>query len=303
MACGIDIGGTKIELTLYDAAHAPLRSWREPTPVDDYGAFLATLAALTGNADARAGERCTVGLALPGAIDADGRTISVHVPCLNGRRPAADIESALGRPVTVENDARAFALSEARGGALDGARLGMGVILGTGVAATLCLNGQLYPSPRGVAGEFGHIALAPDLIAKHDLPVVACPCGAAGCCEQYLSGPGLLRTARRLGARCGTVPALVAALREGEPAAGRAFAVYVDCLAYFLSRLTLMLDPDAVVLGGGLSGIGELYERLPAAIGGWLFDGVRPPSVAAPRFGAAGGARGAAILAAEAGGD
>ena len=300
MACGIDIGGTKIALTLLDQSLNPLRSWREPTPKHNYGAFLETLAAMMRTADAAAGSPEPVGIALPGTVDADGRTISVNVPCLNGRRTLADLEAVLQRQVAVENDARAFTRSEAQGGALSGLRIGMGVILGTGVAATLCFDGQLYPSRRGVAGEFGHIALAPDLLAAYDLPVIGCECGAAGCAEQFLSGPGLLRMAERLGGRYASVEALVEDFRAGASSAGRAFSAYVDCLGYFLSRLTVTVDPDAFVLGGGLSGIAELYEWLPAAIAARLFDGVSPPPVVRPCFGAAGGARGAAILAAEA---
>ncbi|MDE0191493.1 MAG: ROK family protein [Gammaproteobacteria bacterium] len=298
MACGIDIGGTKTALTLFDRSLTPIGSWRKPTPKRDYCAFLDTVAVMVRTADAAAGSRQSVGLALPGVVDADGRTVSVHLPCLNGRRVVADIACALGRPVVHDNDVRAFTLSESRGGALEGVRIGMGVILGTGVAATLCLDGKLYPSRRGVAGEFGHIALPPDLFATYDLQVADCACGAAGCAEQVLSGPGLLRLAERLGARYAHVEALVEDLRAGVPRAGRAFSAYVDCLGYFLSRLTLTLDPETVVLGGGLSSITELYERLSAPMAARLFDGVAPPRVVPPRFGAAGGARGAALLAA-----
>ena len=222
MASGIDIGGTKIALTLYDRSLKPIQSWREPTPKRDYGAFLAALAALIQRADAAAGARQEVGIALPGAVDADGRTISVHVPCLNGRRTVADIEAALERPVAVDNDARAFTLSEARGGALADVRIGMGVILGTGVAATLCLDGGLYPSRRGVAGEFGHLALPTDLLEAYDLAVTTCACGATGCAEQVLAGAGFLRLAQGQGGA--TTPwrrwlrtSAAAARRRGAP--------------------------------------------------------------------------------------
>lgn len=298
MASGIDIGGTKTALTLFDRSLTPIQSWRKPTPKHDYGVFLETLAAMVRTADAAAGSRQAVGLALPGVVDADGRTVSVHLPCLNGQRIVADVARALDRPVVHENDVRAFTLSESHGGALSNVRIGMGVILGTGVAATLCIDGQLYPSRRAVAGEFGHIALPPDLVSAYDLPVAECACGAAGCVEQVLSGPGLLRVAERIGGRYATVEALVEDLRAGVPAARRAFSAYVDCLGYFLSRLTLTLDPETVVLGGGLSSVTELYARLPAAVGARLFDGVTPPLVVPPRFGADGGARGAALLAA-----
>ena len=301
MACGIDIGGTKIELALFDASLNRIAAWRERTPGRDYATFLSTLAAMTKTAETFAGERQAVGLALPGIVDAGGQWISVHVPCLNGRRVIEDIETALGRPVPYDNDTRAFSLSEARGGALSGFAVAMGIILGTGVSGALCLAGRLYPSERRIAGEFGHVAIPPNLIDTYNLPVRACSCGATACAEQMLSGPSLLAVAERMGARYSAVEALVEDMRAGAAPARRAFAAYVDCLGYFVSRVTLMLDPDAVVFGGGLSNITELYERLPERVATWLFDGVRPPMIVAPKFGASGGARGAAILAIESG--
>lgn len=300
MACGIDIGGTKIELAIYDRSMERGKSWRIPTPGRDYAAFLEAVAGMVRRADELCGERQAVGLAVPGVVDSDGLAVSILVPCLNGKRVVGDIERAIRRPVAHDNDTRAFTLSEARGGALAGFPVAMGIILGTGVAGTLCIDGKLHPRRRGIAGEYGHLAIPKPLIERFGLPAYDCACGAAGCAEQYLSGPGMLRIASRLGATYASVERLLSEMRQGEPVAQRTFEAYIEILGYFVSRLTLISDPDIVVLGGGLSNVAEIYDRLPAAVAAYLFEGIRPPKIVPPKFGAAGGARGAAILAPEA---
>ncbi len=300
MACGIDIGGTKMELAVYDRVMEPLERRRVPTPGGDYAAFLAAVAGLVAAADGIAGTAQAVGLAFPGIVDGDGRSISAHVPCLNGRQAIADIERTLARPVAVDNDVRAFTHSEARGGALSGAGIGMGVVLGTGVGGALCVDGRLHAGPARVSGEFGHLPMPAHLVEQYGLPVAPCLCGAAGCAEQTLSGPGLLRSGARRGAKYASVEDLIADLRGGAAVAHATFNAYLDCLGYFISRLALTLGPEVVVFGGGLSGIVELYRALPAAVGRYLFEGVAPPVISPPVFGASGGARGAALLAREA---
>lgn len=301
MVCGVDIGGTKMQCAVYCESLHHLASRREPTPRDDYAAFLRTLIDMVRESDETVGSPQAVGLALPGIVDADGLTISTQIPCINGRSLVSDIERALDRTVAHDNDTRAFTLSEARGGALDGVPVGMGIVLGTGVAGALCIDGRLYTSTRGIAGEYGHLAMPADLLAKYDVPARSCACGAAACAEQILSGPGLLWTGAHLGANYAAVERLLKDLRQGLPAARRALDAYIDCLGYFVSRLTLLLDPDVMVLGGGLSNITEIYSRLPDAARAYLFDGLPSPAIAAPRFGATSGARGAAILALHAG--
>lgn len=301
MVAGVDIGGTKMQCGLYNKSLKQVATRREPTPRDNYAAFLRTLTDMTREADHTAGARQAVGLAMPGIVDADGLTISTQIPCINGKHLVADIERALDRPVAYDNDTRAFTLSEAHGGALDGVPVGIGIVLGTGVAGALCIDGQLYRSSRGMAGEYGHLAMPPDLLAKYDLPTCRCACGATACAEQILSGPGLLRAGAHLGANYPSVERLLKDVRRGVPLAQRLFHAYLDCLGYFVSRLTLVFDPDVVVLGGGLSNIAEIYSRLPDAVRTYLFDGLDSPSIAAPRFGGTGGTRGAAIVALETG--
>ena len=300
MVLGIDIGGTKMELAVFDAAFERCASWREPTPCRDYPTFLRTLADMVRRADEVLGGRQSVGLALPGIVDQTGRHVAVNVPCLTGRRPVRDIEDLLERPVAYTNDARAFALSESRGGALDGAAVALGIILGTGVAGTLCVDGRPLGAEGTIAGEYGHIPMAPNLLKKYGLAARICSCGAAGCAEQTLSGPGLLRLGTGLDAAYPSVGQWMEDLDNGVGTATRVLDAYVDCLGYFISRLTLMLDPEVVVLGGGLSSVSQIYGRAPTATKTYLFNGVRVPRIKAPTFGATSGARGAAILAWEA---
>ena len=300
MVLGIDIGGTKMELAVFDAAFERCASWREPTPGRDYATFLRTLADMVRRADDVCGARQPVGLALPGIVDENARHVAVNVPCLAGKRVVRDIEDLLERPVAYTNDTRAFALSESRGGALDGAAVALGIILGTGVGGTLCVDGRPLGAESTIAGEYGHIPMASNLLHKYSLAARMCPCGAAGCVEQTLSGPGLLRLGAALGAAYPSVGQWVGDLHTGVERAARVLDAYVDCLGYFISRLTLMLDPDVVVFGGGISNVSQIYGELTAATKTYLFDGVRVPRIKAPTFGATSGARGAAILAWEA---
>lgn len=299
MACGIDIGGTKMEIAIYDSSMKRGSTWRVPTPGHDYDAFLKAITQMVQRADAICGERQAVGLAVPGVVDGNGLSISANIPCINGRCVATDVERLIQRPAVYENDVRAFTLSEVRGGALDGAASAIGIVLGTGLGGTLCFDGKLHRGQQGLSGEFGHLPIPQHLIRKYDLPVLSCICGSMGCAEQILSGPGMLRVAAGLGAVYETVEALVSKLRQGEPLATRVFHAYIECLGHFISRLTLMLEPEVVVIGGGLSAVAEIYRRLPSAIGAYLFEGVTAPRITAPRFGLTSGARGAAILAFE----
>ena len=219
------------------------------------------------------------------------------MPCINGKCVIQDIEQDLQRPVVHDNDTRAFTLSELHGGALADADVAMGIILGTGIGGTLALDGKLYPRHRAIAGEFGHVPMPKSLIDQFGLPAKKCACGSAGCAEQYLAGYGLLCIASRFGGNYDSVEQLIEAIEAGETCAQQALDVYVELLACFVSRLTLMLDPDVIVFGGGLSNIAAIYERVPLRVETYLFDGIRPPKLAPPVFGASGGTRGAAIMA------
>ena len=300
MLCGIDIGGTKIGLAVYGDDLELSASWRVPTPGHDYESFLEALAGLVAKGDRFCTEIHSIGVALPGIADDHGRRTSAHVPCINGKHLVHDIERRLARPVAHTNDMRAFAVSEAHGGAIEGVSVALAMILGTGVGGTLCIDGRPVAGANNIAGEYGHLPIAPNVLEKHGLPAQQCACGATGCAETVLSGPGLLRTAALLGSAHSSVPEWLDHLRRCDGTARRIFEIYIDCLGYFVSRLTLMLDPDVVVFGGGLSAITEIYGAVPAAAEAHMFEGVQAPPIRPPAFGPSSGARGAAILALEA---
>ncbi|MGW8394858.1 ROK family protein [Pseudoduganella sp. HUAS MS19] len=301
---GIDIGGTKIELVSWLDAGGQLQEvFRErvATPGTDFNAFVTALAALVARGDAAIGPQATpaaVGVGLPGVIDsATGRQLSSNVPALNGRLVAAALQEALARPVIIGNDCQCFALSEAQGGAAAGLPSMFGAILGTGAGGGYCVEGRLQRGFNAIAGEWGHWTVPAPLLTLYELPVLDCPCGKKGCLERYVSGPGLSKLHAHIGGDGAQPLAIVARANNGDALAAQALATHLDLLGHALAGLVLAYDPHAIVLGGGLSKLSHLYQQLPAAMRRHLFRGVQPPPVLPPRFGDAGGARGAALLA------
>ncbi|AXA92968.1 ROK family protein [Massilia sp. YMA4] len=298
---GIDIGGTKIELVAYDGAFAEVFRERIATPGVDFAAFVAAIVSLVARGDAALRGRAPVGIGLPGIIDtATGRQVSSNVPALNGREVAATLQQALERPVAIGNDCQCFALSEAQGGAADGLPTMFGAIVGTGAGGGYCAEGRLQRGFNGIAGEWGHWTIPAPLLARHALPLLECPCGKQGCLERYVSGPGMSSLHAHYGGSGAEPLAIVARAATGDAAATRALGVHLDLLGHALAGIVLACDPHAIVLGGGLSNLSHLYQQLPAAVQRHLFRGVRVPPILPPRFGAAGGARGAALLARQA---
>ena len=298
---GIDIGGSKIELVSFAFEGGGLREvFRErvATPGHDFNAFVQAVAGLVARADAALGRAAPVGIGLPGVADAQsGRQLSSNVPALNGRLVAHALEQALGRLVVIGNDCQCFALSEAQGGAADGLASMFGAILGTGAGGGYCAGGRLLRGLNGVAGEWGHWPVPAHLLAQYGLPTIPCPCGREGCFERYVSGPGMRMLHRHLGGE-GCEPMEIAArANAGDALAASTVAAHLDLLAHAFSSLVLALDPHAIVLGGGLSQLPHLYRELPAAVRRHLFAGAQVAPILPPRFGDAGGARGAALLA------
>jgi len=298
---GLDIGGTKIELAACNASLAVVHRERIATPTADFDAFVAQIAALVHGAEAKLGRAATaVGLGMPGIVDAaSGCQLSANVPALNGRRVAPALEAALGRPVHMGNDCQCFALSEAQGGAADGLPSMFGAILGTGAGGGYCVGGRLVAGYNGLAGEWGHWPVPAELLQRHGLPLLDCPCGLRGCLERYVSGSGLaaLHRLRDASSQAHDAAAVHALAAQGDATAREALAIHLDLLAQGLAGLVLALDPHAIVLGGGLSKLQRLYDELPAAMARHLFGGAQVPPILPPRFGDAGGARGAALLA------
>ncbi len=296
---GIDIGGSKIELVVFDANMQAIRRQRIDTPQGDYARFLDGVCTLVTDADAEHGTRCMrVGIALPGIRDRDtGRQLSANVPALTGQMVGADLTARLQRPLMLGNDLQCFALSEANGGAADGHASMFGAILGTGAGGGYCIDGRLIDGYNGIAGEWGHWSIPAHLLAKHQLPMLDCACGLRGCLERYVSGSGLAALHRILGGTSADAAAVAIAAQAGDASAQRATDMHIDLLGHAFASLVMVVDPHVIVLGGGLSRHEPLYGALPAAMRAHLFAGMRVPPILPPRFGDAGGARGAALLA------
>lgn len=295
MRIGVDLGGTKIEAIALGDDGATLLRRRVPTPAGDYRGIVNAVRDLVAAFERELSQSGTVGVATPGAVSSrSGLIKNSNSVFLNGRPLDRDLGEALARPVRLANDANCFALSEAVDGAAADAHVVFGVILGTGVGGGLVIGRQLVGGRNRIAGEWGHNPLPWPRDAERPGP--ACYCGKSGCIETFLSGPGF---ARDYQARAGVaLPAaeIARAAEAGEPAAADCLDAYKDRLARSLATLINVLDPDAVVLGGGLSNIRPLYDGLSSRIQDYVFsDGVDTPVLPAAH-GDSSGVRGAAWL-------
>lgn len=293
---GIDLGGTKIEgIVLADNGEVRQRL-RVPTPQGDYDATVATVVAVIRQLDAAVGAHPAVGIGTPGAVSTlTGTMKNCNSTCLNGRPLPEDLIARLGREVRIANDADCLALSEASDGAGQGAATVFAAILGTGVGGGIVVEGRLLRGANGIAGEWGHNPL-PGVGDRFEDERRACYCGRCNCIETYLSGPGLSATYRRLGGAALAAVDIAARADGGEALAAAALDRYQHQLAAALAMVINLLDPEVVVLGGGLSNLPSLYRRVPQLWGEFVFsDSVRTRLVPA-RFGDASGVRGAARL-------
>lgn len=292
---GIDLGGTKIELIVLDAAGEEIWRLREPTPQGDYRGTLEVMRQLVAQAESELGEPGSVGIGTPGAVSrATGRLKNANSVCLNGQPLAEDLERLLGRPVRIANDADCFALSEASDGAAAGLAVVFGVILGTGVGGGIVVHGHLLQGPNAIAGEWGHNPLPwprPD-----ELPGPACYCGKHGCIETFVSGPGLERDYRQETGAALTAQAILALTEAGDATAEAAFQRYEERLARALGHVMNILDPDAIVLGGGMSNCARLYANVPRIWDRHVFSDRVDTLLLPPRHGDSSGVRGAAWL-------
>jgi fructokinase len=292
---GVDLGGTKIEILALDAAGNERFRRRVPTPPGDYAATLATIAALVLDAERTLGARGTVGIGTPGSISrATGLLRGANSVCLNGQPIRHDLEHLLGRDVRITNDANCFALSEASDGAGRGAHVVFGAILGTGVGAGIVVEGRVLDGPNAIAGEWGHNPLPwPRDDERSGHP---CFCGHFGCIETFLSGPGLERDHLRVSGEALTTLDIVARAATGDVACEATLARYEERLARALAHVVNILDPDVVVLGGGLSNIERLYANVPEQWGDWVFSDRVDTKLVKHAHGDASGVRGAAWL-------
>ena len=295
MRFGVDLGGTKIEIVALDEQGAERHRQRIATPNDDYSATLTAIVKLVHDAERELGLPGSVGIATPGTISTTtGLIKNSNSTCLNGQPLQDDLEEALQRDIRIENDANCFALSEARDGAAAGAEIVFGVILGTGVGGGIVVNGKTIVGVNAIAGEWGHNPLP--WPRADELPGVACYCGRAGCIETWLSGPNIARRFLETDGRALDATMIARAAGEGDANAIKALDDYCDLLARGLASVINVLDPDAIVLGGGLSNIAALYARVPAKWGEYIFSDSVSTRLVPPKFGDSSGVRGAAWL-------
>ena len=296
---GVDLGGTKIEVAVLDARGAFLLRERRATPQGDYSATVEAIAALVEQADAAMGQRLPLGVAIPGSVSpVSGLIRNANSTALNGRPLQRDLEQRLNRPVRLHNDANCLAISEAVDGAGQGARMVFGVILGTGVGAGIAIHGTDWLGCNAVAGEWGHNPLPWPRLAPawNELPGPRCWCGLHGCIETWLSGPGFTADHAMQTGQQATAPDLIAAMRSGDAAARARFIRYCDRLARALAHVINILDPDIIVLGGGMSNVPELYVEVPLRWGAWVFSDAVGTRLRAAQHGDSSGVRGAAWL-------
>jgi len=288
---GIDLGGTKTEGVVMDATGAILQRERRPTPqAEGYEAILSTVCELVQALEQGAGQRCHIGIGTPGAISTRTNTLkNSNTVCLNGQPIHTDLLRLLERPIRIANDANCFALSEALDGAGRGEPVVFGVIMGTGVGGGIVVNGQIIEGLQHIAGEWGHNVL------EADGP--ACYCGKRGCVETLLSGPGLARDHSAHGGDAALdAQAIVARAAAGEPAAEATVQRYLDRFGRALATVINILDPHAVVLGGGMSNIERLYSDGRDAVARHVFNDELRTRIVRNLHGDSSGVRGAAQL-------
>ena len=299
LALGLDLGGTKLEAALFDADGTEVWRRRSATPAKDYPATVALIAdAVTAARQASSDHIVSVGMGTPGCATAQGLMKNCNSTCINGKPLQADVESAIGQPIRIANDANCLALSEATDGAGAGAEVVFAAILGTGTGAGICVRGQLLTGPNGLSGEWGHNPM-PWAQAGED-PSLDCYCGRQGCIETLVSGPGLAREhALRHGGALSAID-IAAQASAGDANCRATLARHAQRLARSLASVINLLDPDVIVLGGGLSALTHLYRDVPALWTRWVFSAGAdaPPRtrLLQAQHGDASGVRGAAWL-------
>ena len=295
MRIGIDLGGTKTEIIALADDGEVLKRQRADTPAGDYAGSIRTIVTLVDSVEKELGMRGSVGIATPGAISpATGLMKNANSVCLNGQPLDHDLADALGREIRLANDADCFALSEAVDGAAAGAVSVFGVIIGTGTGGGIVINGRLLSGPNAIAGEWGHNPLPwPNAT---ELPGHQCYCGLQGCIETYLSGPGLARQHQQHYHQSLTPAEIVLRAEQGDAQADHTLSGYEDRLARALASIINVIDPEIIVLGGGVSNISRLYDNVPSIWQQYVFSDRVDTRLMQARFGDSSGVRGAAWL-------
>jgi fructokinase len=295
MRIGIDLGGTKIEALAIDNQGVELARSRIDTPRDDYNATIEAMVGLVRHLETETGGTGTVGAGVPGSISrVTGFVKNSNSTWLNGRPLDKDFAAALGREVRIANDANCFAVSEATDGAAAGKHIVFGVILGTGCGGGVAVDARVHEGPNGVGGEWGHNPLP--WPRPEEYPGPACYCGKRGCMEMWVSGTGIALDYRTATGKEKTTQEIVAEFEAGDPEARAAIERFEDRLARVLAQVINILDPDVIVIGGGVSRVQHLYRELPKKLPPYVFGGEASTPVLPARFGDSSGVRGAAWL-------
>jgi len=295
MRIGIDLGGTKIEALAIDRNGVELARYRVDTPRDDYRATIDAMAGLVHRIEQETGHVGTVGAGIPGSISGKtGLVKNSNSVWLNGQPLHRDLSAALAREVRVANDANCLAISEATDGAAAGKRLVFGVILGTGCGGGVAINGHVHAGPNGVGGEWGHNPLPWQRPDEYPGPV--CYCGKRGCMEMWVSGTGVARDYKESTGKDRTTREILADFEAGDAEAAAVVERLEDRLARGLAQVINILDPDAIVVGGGLSKAKHLYESIPKRLAAYVFGGEADTPILPAKYGDSSGVRGAAWL-------
>lgn len=295
MRIGVDLGGTKIEIIALDERRAELVRKRAATPAGDYEKTLATISALVQDVENTIGTRASVGIGTPGATSPiTGLLKNANSTVLIGRDFQKDISAALGRDVRIANDANCFALSEAIDGAAAGARVVFAVILGTGVGGGIAVERRILPGRNRIAGEWGHMPLP--WPRDDERPGPSCYCGKDGCIETWLAGPRFSAQYRAAAAEALSPTEIAAAAQSGDPLALACLQTYQDRLARGLAVVIDILDPDAIVLGGGVSNIPQLASEVAARLPAYVLAAEVHTHIVCAQHGDSSGVRGAAML-------
>ena len=292
MRFGLDLGGTKMEAVLLNKAGEIVWRQRRPTPSENYEAIIETIAELVREADRESTQEISIGIGMPGSLSPKtGLVRNSNTQCLNGRPIQQDLESKLARQVRLANDANCFALSEATDGAGAGAQSVFGVIIGTGCGGGLVFNGELQNGANSIGGEWGHNPLAAP--RAEELPGPPCYCGRHGCNEVWISGSGFARDHEAIAGEKLTAEQIIA---SDSAAAKASFERLYDRIARALGAVINVVDPDVIVLGGGLSNVDALYTHIPEIWDGYIFSDVIETRLVKNKHGDSSGVRGAAWL-------
>lgn len=297
---GLDIGGTKIELAVFNEKLEKLYSERIPTPQNSYEAWLQAVEKLVNNADQRFASKGTVGIGVPGFVNRDNGLAEIsNIRVVDGKPIINDLSERLGREVRIENDANCFALSEAWDSENQHYSTVLGLIIGTGFGGGLVFDGKVHSGQIGMAGEVGHTQLnyhALTILGGDKAPIYDCGCGNRACLDTYISGRGFEWLYRDLQGESLPAKEIIERFYQQEPKTVAFVEQYIELMAASISNLITILDPDMIVFGGGLSNFDHIYHALPKALPKYLMRSAKVPAIKKAIHGDAGGSRGAAAL-------